>query len=272
MVGSSEIIPKPQIEYLASHGCLVVIPNYRLSPQVTAKEAFADCEEAFDWATQTLPKLMHSEHGIQVDGNKTATMGHSSGGTISLHLASCKPVKAATAFYPSLFSSDTSSSIRKPTTAPPFGLMPDFTPTEEDWSSISPPDKQLSEAAMAVPGSVPAPRNRWQMSILKNGQWTETVSPDGDVAAVDPMTRVSAQWAPVMLVQGQADNVPGSSLELARRAEKTLKEAGVKEVQLEVVDGESHMFDLPPTVGTSDLGPKWVAVTKGLDWLVNHLE
>lgn len=32
IVGSSEIIPKPQVNYLASQGFVVVIPNYRLGP------------------------------------------------------------------------------------------------------------------------------------------------------------------------------------------------------------------------------------------------
>ena len=85
------------------------------------------------------------------------------------------------------------------------------------------------------------------------------------------MTKAGAQWPPVMIVQGESDNVPGSDLKLAQRAEKEMKDAGVKEVRLEVVPGEGHMFDLPPTVGTSDLGPKWQAVVKGLDWLCSHI-
>ena len=109
------------------------------------------------------------------------------------------------------------------------------------------------------------------MHVLKHGQWMGIVAPDGDYAAIDPMTRLSVRWAPTMLVQGEIDNVPGSSLELAERAEKAMKAAGVKEVRLEVVQGEAHMFDLPPFVGTSDLGPKWQAVVKGLDWLVTHV-
>ena len=271
LVGSSETIPKPQIEYLAGKGFAVFIPNYRLAPQVTAKEAFADCEEAFDWAVNTLPRIMKSEHDVELDASKIVAYGHSSGGTLALHMASCKPVKAVTAFYPSLFNSDTSTSAHKPTSAPPFGAMPDFRPSDEDWASIKPEGKQVSEAPLAAPGTIPPPRNKWQMHILKHGQWIPNVLPDGDVAAIDPMTRLNAQWSPVMIVQGEVDNVPGSSLELAQRAEREMKDAGVQEVQLEVVPGEAHMFDLPPMVGTTDLGPKWQAVVKGLDWLMSHV-
>ena len=271
MVGSSEMIPKPQTEYLASKNFVVVIPNYRLAPQVTAEDAFGDCEEAYEWATAKLPDILKSEHAIQVDASKVAAYGHSSGGTIALHMASSKPLRAATAFYPSLFGADPSSALGKPTSAPPFGMMPDFEPTADDWADISPEGKQVSEAPLAFPGTVPRPRNKWQMSTLKNGKWNDVVLPDGDLAAIDPMTRISKDWAPTMIVQGELDNLPGSGLDLAQRAEKELKAAGVKGVQLEVVAGESHMFDLPPMVGTSDLGPKWQAVVKGLDWLVSHV-
>ena len=271
LVGSADIIPKSQIAKLAQDGFVVVIPNYRLAPQVTAKDAFADCEEAYDWATSTLVKSMHADYGVEIDASRVVAMGHSSGGTLALHMAGVKSVKAVTAFYPSLFSADPTTSAHRPTTAPPFGLMPDFVPTEEDWASIKPKDKQVSEAPFALPGSIPPPRNKWQMHILKHGEWIKNVLPDGDYAAIDPMTRLSSSWAPVMIVQGEIDNVPGSDLGLAQRAEKEMKSAGMKEVKLVVVKGVSHMFDLPPMVGTTDLGPKWQAVVEGLDWLKTHV-
>ncbi|KAK4546179.1 hypothetical protein LTR36_002316 [Oleoguttula mirabilis] len=271
LVGSSEIIPKVQIDYLCDHGFVVVIPNYRLAPQVTASEAFADGEEAYDWSTTTLLKIMADDYDVELDPSRVVSYGHSSGGTLAMHIGSCRPLKAVTAFYPSLFSADNTTSAHKPTSAVPFGMMPDFNPTDEDWNTIKPADHQVSEAPMARPGTIPPPRNKWQMSILKNGQWLSTVQPDGRYELIDPMTRLSAQWPPVMIVQGEIDNVPGSSRELAQRAEKEIKAAGVKEVRLEVVHGESHMFDLPPTVGTTDLGPKWEAVVKGLEWLRSHV-
>jgi hypothetical protein len=53
--------------------------------------------------------------------------------------------------------------------------------------------------------------------------------------------------------------------------QRHLGRIGVKETRLEVVPGETHMFDLPPLVGTSDLGPKWQAVVKGLDRLTSNV-
>ncbi|KAK0262174.1 hypothetical protein LTS09_003599 [Friedmanniomyces endolithicus] len=259
MVGSSEMIPKPQTEYLCSKGFLVVAPNYRLVPQVSGRQAFADAVQAYDWATTDLHTLLQAEHSLEIDSAQVVAMGHSSGGTLALHIASCRPLKAATAFYPSLFLADPTTSMHQPTTAPPFGLMPDFTPTKEDSASIEPAGLQVSEAPLALPGSIPQARNKWQMHVIKHGEWPQMAQPDGDYAALDPMTR------------GEMDDVPGSGLELARRAEREMKAAGVREVVVEVVAGERHMFDLPPTVGTVDTGPKWLAVVRGLEWLASHV-
>ena len=73
-----------------------------------------------------------------------------------------------------------------------------------------------------------------------------------------------------MIVHGSEDYVPGRSLELVQRAEKKMKDAGVKEVRVEIVEGARHSFDHAPTVGTSDLGPSWQAVVKGLEWVISH--
>lgn len=270
IVGSSEAIPLPQTGYLASHGFVVVAPNYRLCPQVTAEEAFADCCDAYAWATTTLPEHLQA---TLVDTSRVVAMGHSSGGTLALHIGStCANVAAVTAFYPSLYFADTSTSAHQPTTAPPFGIMPDFVPSDEDWKLIKPDDKQISEVAMPVPGSVPPPRSRWQGHALKHGQWPSILQPDGNYEAIDPFTRLNASWPPVMLVQGDADRLPGSGMALVQRAVDEMKAAGVSEVELEVIEGESHMFDLPPTIGRSDVGPKWQAVVKGLDWLCSHVQ
>lgn len=175
-----------------------------------------------------------------------------------------------TAFYPSLFNADKTTSAHKPTTAPPFGTFPDFAPSEADWQDIRPAGKELSEAPLAVPGTIPAARNKWQMHILKHGQWMNSILPDGDFAATDPLTRVSAMWPPILIVQGETDDIGGSGLDLAQRAVDVMRAAGVKKVELEMVPSEGHMFDLPPTIGTTDLGFKWQAVVRGMEWLKTH--
>ncbi|KAK5697128.1 hypothetical protein LTR17_023992 [Elasticomyces elasticus] len=271
LVGSSEMIPRVQTEYLCSKSFVVIAPNYRLVPQVSGREALADCVHAYDWATTELSEAMQKEYGVTLNSSTVMAMGHSSGGTAALHVASRRSLRAVTAFYPSLFLADTTTSAHKPTSAPPFGIMSDYSPNDEEYASIEPAGVQVSEFQLGGPGIVPQPRNKWQMHIIKHGEWLQKVQPDGDYASIDPLTRVSVEWPPVMMVQGELDDVPGSSLEMAQRAELKLKDAGVKEVVLEVVPGVKHMFDMPPSVGSSDLGPTWEAVERGLTWLVDHV-
>ena len=185
-----------------------------------------------------------------------------------MHIGACKPVKAVTAFSVALYPADATG---QPLDFPPFNTFPDFEPTEEDWKEITPPNLQVSETPLAAPGTTPSPRSRWQMALVRHGKLLSTVVPDGDYAAMDPMTRVGSHWPPTMVVQGEADLVPGSRVAEVRRAEREMKEAGVKEVELVLVPDEGHVFDLPPAVGTSDLGPRWQAVVKGLDWLCSHV-
>ena len=271
VVGSSEIVPKTQIDYLCSKGFVVTMPNYRLLPQVTGKDAFEDCDESFNWTTSTLPRIMESEYDVEVDINKVVAMGHSSGGSMALYLGSCKPVRAVTAFCPFLFVADLSTNAHQPTNNPIFGDPSDYIPSEKDWAAIKPIGQQLSEAPFPSRDTQSVPRNKWLRHIFRTGQWALSAMPDGDLAAIDPMTMLSALWPPVMIVHGSEDNVPGRSLELVQRAEKEMKSAGIKEMHLEVVDGEGHVFDHLPGVGTNDLGQRWQAVVKGLDWLASHV-
>lgn len=272
MIGSSEIIPPPQIKWLADHGFCIVIPNYRLAPQVNGNTIFADVADAYDWASSRLVDVMKTEHGVTIDGANITAMGHSSGGTLALHLASCRPVKAVTAFYPSLYFADRTTSSHKIYNEPPFDNVPEFVPTEDDWNAISPAGKQISESGLPVPGLPVPPRSKWQMHVSTRGLWMKTLCPDGNYASIDPLTRLSADWPPVMFVTGEADVIPGSGLDLVQRAEKDMKAAGMEEIVVRVLPGAGHMFDLIKPLGSEDFGPEWQVVVEGLHFLESHVK
>lgn len=195
---------------------------------------------------------------------------------MALHLAShgVERVKVAASMYPCLYMSDTESTSFQPYAKPPFGAMPDFEPTEEDWATISPKDHQISETDLMVPGSVPAARNKWQATLIKKGILTSTVQPDGDYAAIDPTTtfrKVGASWPPTVFVSPQDDDIPGCVEGYIYKAVGEMKAAGAKEVKVVPVASATHMFDIAPTVGTSDMGPKWMAVKAALDFVIERL-
>ena len=272
MIGSSKTVPQTQIDWLASHGFLVVIPNYRLAPQVTGATSLADSVEAYDWAASTLVEIMKSQHGVDVNTTSVATMGHSSGGTIALHVGSCRPTKAVTAFYPSLYLSDESSDAHKPYNGPPFGNVPDYHPNEEDWASITPATKQISEMGLPRPDTPPHPRIRWQVDIITKGKWLSTLCPDGDYRSIDPLTRLNADWPPVMFITGEADTIPGSTLDLVKRAEVDMQAARVKEVVVKAVPGAGHLFDLLKPLGAGGFESEWHAVVEGLQFLESRVK
>lgn len=247
-----------------------MIPNYTLVPRVTGKDSFIDCEKAYDWVTRQLPNLMCIHHGLSLDTNQIVTMGYGSGGTIALHNACTKSAKAVVVFSPSLYVGDASTSIHSATTVPPFGMVPSFTPTEDDWAAITPAGKQLSEAPLTVPGTPPSPRTKWQLSLLKNRKWIEALWPDGDDSALGPLSRARTTFPPTMIVQGEIENAPGSDLGPTQRALRDLEARETKDVHLNHVPDAGHMFDLPPMIGTSDLGPRWQAVLEGLQFLEYH--
>jgi acetyl esterase/lipase len=271
MIGSSEMIPQPQIDWLADHGFLVVTPNYRLAPQVTGATSLADSVEACDWAISDLADIMKSLYGVNVNTASIAAMGHSSGGTIALHVGSCRPTKAITAFYPSLYLSDESSDAHKPYNGPPFGNVPAYHPTEEDWASITPVTKQISEMSLPRPNTPPHPRIRWQVDMCTKGKWLSTLCPDGDYRSIDPLTRLNADWPPVIFITGEADTIPGSTLDLVKRAEIDMQAAGVKEVVVKAVPGVGHMFDLLEPLGAGDFGSEWQTVVEGLQFLETRI-
>ena len=191
VIGSDAMIPQVQIHYLTSHNFVVVIPNYRLCPQVSAlKGAIPDTHASYDFCKSTLGPLMLSTHVINVDTSKMAAMGMSAGGLLALHLAARgEPnIKAVTVLYPSLYLSQPSlSRTNEPYHLLPYNQAPEFTPTPEDWNQLCPPDKQISEAGLPIPGTQMSIRVRFMINLLKIRIWNTAItsSPEG-LAALDP--------------------------------------------------------------------------------------
>lgn len=101
------------------------------------------------------------------------------------------------------------------------------------------------------------------------------IQPDEDFEAVDPCVyfrsmggdkEKGGKWPPTMFVQGDADDVPGSGVAGVERAVGELRGAGAGRVEVEVVKGAAHLFDMAPgnEVG---VGEKGGCVKRALDFL-----
>lgn len=270
MVGSKDMIPPSEIAYLTSLNFLVLIPNYRLCPQVTARDgAFADVVSALDFARDALPSQLSAQN-VKVDPSRIVAMGQSAGGTLAFHLASQpNSPNAVAAFYPSLYLSDPESTMHKPYAT--WADMPTYEPTPENEDALwnRPSGAQVSAFPMTPPGTAPKPRAVWQLSSFKTGIFMSTVQPDGDYEAIDPSTKFAEkgkEWPPTIIVQGDKDDVPGSGVAYMGHAVRDLKEAGAKKVELAVVPGAVHGFDMEPGNGVGE-GEKGVIVKRALDFL-----
>lgn len=149
LVGSSEIIPQAQIDWLADHGFIVVIPNYRLAPQVTGATSLSDGVEAHDWAASGLADTL-KPYSIQVNTSEIVAMGHSSGGTIALHAGSCRPVKAV----PSIlrYTCQTSQMMRtNPTTVHRSEMFQTTIPQRKTGNLLPPPTSRSRSLPFLFP-------------------------------------------------------------------------------------------------------------------------
>jgi len=108
--------------------------------------------------------------------------------------------------------------------------------------------------------------------VCTKGKWLSTLCPDGDYRSIDPLTRLNADWPPVMFITGEVDTIPGSTLDLVKRAEVDMRAAGVKELVVKAVPGVGHMFDLLKPLGAGDFGLEWQAVVDGLQFLESRVK
>lgn len=78
-------MPKSQVSSLTKLGFVVVVPNYRLCPQVSVWEGpISDSKDAIFWAAKELPDLLPPD--FRIDRGTAVTLGHSAGGGLALRM------------------------------------------------------------------------------------------------------------------------------------------------------------------------------------------
>ena len=108
------------------------------------------------------------------------------------------------------------------------------------------------------------------MAHLKHGTWAQAMQPDNNYKAIDPcafFVEHGKNWPATVFVQGDKDDLPGSSIEYVERAVSELKEASAAKVVMERVEGEAHMFDMAPDAAVPGQNKKAQAVERALQFL-----
>ncbi|KAJ5633667.1 hypothetical protein N7528_001509 [Penicillium herquei] len=267
VIGAKEIIPYAQIRYLTRAGFLVVIPNYRLCPQVSAFEGpITDSKDCLIWAIQNAEFLLaqtDEADAYRVNSEKVVVMGHSGGGGLALTMPnqSDLPVQisAVLDFYGSKYLDH--PSYREP--------HPWFTNIVESWDEEYEnrvfEGPQVSFADAYLGDDTPPPRNAWLTSHLKKGTWLDGVVQDGNIARVDGTTGFARTYPPTMFIHGISDTF--TPCEFSERAHKQLQDLGVT-TEILLVPGKDHMLDLMLKEGDQEFLD---FVVPGLEFLVRHV-
>jgi acetyl esterase/lipase len=102
------------------HNAIIVSPNYRLLPQATSPEIYADIEDFWTWLHSSEFRTILSSHSVPTEADLTRilTVGDSAGGLLSIYTALSHPrlIRAAMASYPMIEPGAFSS----PRVNPPF--------------------------------------------------------------------------------------------------------------------------------------------------------
>lgn len=237
VTGSRRALPAEQAALYVSAGFTVVAADYRLAPETRLPAIMEDASDALAW-------LRGGEHGLPIDPDRIAVIGHSAGGYLALRFGleySVAP-RAIVSFY-------------------------GYGDIAGDWCALPAPYYQrqpaipAADALRAVGGAplseVDSPeRLRFYIYCRQSGTWLAHVTGldlAHDAAAIHtwcPARQAVMGFPPSLLIHGEADtDVPAAQSQLMAQA---LSAAGVPH-DLLILPGRGHGFDLEaPGLGGAD--------------------
>ncbi|KAL6708793.1 hypothetical protein ACN47E_002489 [Coniothyrium glycines] len=262
VVGSKDMLAPHYVEKLLDLGFgAVVSPDYRLTPTISVYEGpVTDSLDAYNWASNELPKLLSSDSSIEVDGDRIVSFGHSCGGTLALLTANAaKPPRAILDLFGMKYLKDESYHTPAPLPVP----TPDKALIDQVFQQVPPP---IAAPPPFGPNGMDAstPRNAFFVSGMKAGTLLSSAVQDGNYDRVDPATLFSSSFPPTYFANGTADTLV--SVKLTEKAHEELKAQGVESV-LEILEGANHGFDVGKGPGTQEVD----TVFKGLEFLRAHV-
>ncbi|GMG09381.1 unnamed protein product [Aspergillus oryzae var. brunneus] len=212
---SKDVVPKSEISTLTDLGFVVLVPNYRLCPQISVFNGpIADSRDCLVWAANELPGLLQNE---SVEGSAPEV-----------------PVKAVLDFYGLKYFSD--PTWRLP--IPEFEQSPSW--SQEYIDKIYEGHQVSASPRFLGDGTLP-PRDAWFATHMKQGTLLDELVKNEDKSTIDGTVRFSTLFPQTMFIHGTADKV--THHRFSERAHEELKRLGVV-TDLLLADGEDHVFDL----------------------------
>ncbi|KAH7089991.1 alpha beta-hydrolase [Paraphoma chrysanthemicola] len=264
VLGSSVMIPRSQISYLAQRGFVIVVPEYRLCPQVSLYEGpIQDAKDVLVWCREELPALLRQENvEIEIDTTKVVAMGHSAGGHLALTTGTCpNPPLAILDFYSGKYFTDPHWT----TPLPAFSQIPPSEPSHTDKIFQGPQSIASAPMFTAAGPNLSDPRCAWFIEQIKSGTSMSSIVPDGDYTRIDATSSFSGKFPPTYFLHGKKDVFVPYGLSV--RTHEALKALGV-ETELIMPDEIGHAFDLQISEEAKEF-KEWVV--PALDWLVGHV-
>ncbi len=237
-----------QAEKYLDAGYTIVAIDYRLAPQVKAKDILEDLKDAYAWMRTKGPGL------FMIDPDRIAVVGHSAGGYLSL-MAGCilKPApRAIVSFY------------GYGDVAGEWYSRPD--PFYSSEAAVSKDEAFRSVGTNVISDDQSHTRERFYLYCRQKGLWPLEVTgydPDREPGKFDqycPIRNVTASYPPALLLHGDKDtDVPyGQSVMMIKK----LKSKGV-DCELITMPDKGHGFDYD--MGNPEVDAAFEKVLRFLD-------
>lgn len=277
------------------NNAIIVTPDYRLLPEVSAVELLDDLDDFWKWLGTELPNVVReqskivsgADKGLEVDLDRVVVQGESAGGycAIQAALSHFEPpapgtapgiphIRALVAIYPMLDfrSPHWSTAYEKHIMGNP--QYPESIIDDHLKAMNASTPKQVISSSPLGPG---APRNSLPYAYIQHGRFLELLGPDRDSSPgkrkVHPEDRIvdGAKLPPALFVQGTEDSgvpVAGTDkfISLIRQHDSIVRPEGFTDSK----DWDSLMYArVPGEHGfDSNIGPDDTAWAKdGLDFM-----
>ncbi|KAJ5377430.1 uncharacterized protein N7496_004839 [Penicillium cataractarum] len=229
---------------------IIISPNYRLLPEATSADIYADLEDFWTWLRSPALADLLSNHTTptKLDLDRIFVTGDSAGGLLSLYLtlAHAGEIRSASAAYPCLALN--ADSFTKTREKPPFDNHVPVSVVEENFKAAV---LGTSKSSITSLESL-----MFMLGAIENGYLAKYYQRDAEGVPAEvlyPMARLEQPdfkipRGGIAVLHGRQDSVVplGDVEKFVERANEVLKAGSSEEdgVTLTVRDGE-HGFDAP---------------------------